>query len=132
MHTVGVNKVTLLGNCTAEPDVRYYPNGSAVTTITIATSEKWIDRNSGERKEATEWHHVTFRDSEQGRVGEKAGDELYKGAKVYVEGRLKTRSWEGRAGKRHKLEILGKEFELLSKAKEKPVTHYPGSLAALL
>ena len=82
-----VNKVILIGNLGRDPETRYMPNGEAVTNVTIATTETWKDRNSGERQEKTEWHRVTF----YRRLAEIAGEYLKKGSQVYVEGRLRTR-----------------------------------------
>ena len=131
MHTEGVNKVVLMGNCASEPDIRYYPSGDAVTVVTLATCEKWIDRKTGERKSLTEWHKIIFRDGDYTKVGEQAGYTLYKGAKVYVEGKLKTKRWEGRSGKQAKLEIIGNHFELLSEPKKEHALPYREVLAAL-
>ena len=83
----GVNKVILVGNLGKDPEVRYSPNGGAVANITLATSESWKDKTSGEKQEKTEWHRVVF----FGRLAEIAGEYLKKGAQVYIEGRLQTR-----------------------------------------
>ena len=87
-----VNKVILIGNLGQDPEVRYMPNGNAVANVTLATTETWKDRNSGENQERTEWHRVVlFR-----RLAEIAGEYLKKGAKVYIEGKLQTRKWQNR------------------------------------
>lgn len=86
----GVNKVILVGNLGKDPEVRYTPSGTAVTNITVATSETWKDKNTGERQEQTEWHRVVF----YNRLAEIAGEYLRKGSKVYIEGSLHTRKWQ--------------------------------------
>src|SRR3989304_3746181 len=90
-----VNKVILIGNLGKDPETRYMPNGEAVTNITVATSETWKDKTSGEKQEKTEWHRVTF----YRRLAEIAGEYLKKGSQVYIEGRLETREWQGKEGK---------------------------------
>jgi single-strand DNA-binding protein len=90
----GVNKVILLGNLGKDPEVKYMPNGNAVANITLATSETWNDKNSGEKKEKTEWHRVVF----FGKLAEIVGQYLKKGSKIYVEGKLQTRKWQGQDG----------------------------------
>lgn len=94
MASRGVNKVILIGNLGNDPEVRYMPSGGAVTNITIATSESWRDKTSGEEKEKTEWHRVVF----MGKLAEIAGEYLKKGSKVYVEGKLQTRKWQDQSG----------------------------------
>ncbi len=90
----GVNKVILVGNLGKDPEVRYMPNGNAVANITIATSESWKDKTTGENQEKTEWHRVVlFR-----RLGEIAGEYLKKGSQVYIEGKLQTRKWQDNNG----------------------------------
>ena len=86
----GINKVILIGNLGQDPEVRYMPNGNAVANISIATSESWRDKNTGEQKEMTEWHRVVL----YRRLAEVAGEYLKKGAKVYIEGKLRTRKWQ--------------------------------------
>ena len=86
----GINKVIVLGNLGADPDARFMPNGNAVTNISVATSESWIDKESGDRQERTEWHRVAF----FGRLAEIASEYLKKGSQVYIEGKLRTRIWE--------------------------------------
>jgi len=94
MATRGVNKVILVGNLGQDPEVKYTPNGGAVTTISIATSDSWKDKNSGETREKTEWHRVVF----FGKLAEIAGEYLRKGSQVYVEGKLQTRKWQDKSG----------------------------------
>ena len=91
----GVNRVTILGNLGKDPEVRYMPNGNAVANITIATSETWNDKQSGEKKEKTEWHRVVF----FGKLAEIVGKYLNKGSKIYIEGKLQTRKWQNNEGK---------------------------------
>ena len=106
----GVNKVILVGNLGQDPDVRYMPNGNAVANISVATSETWKDKNTGEQQEKTEWHRVVlFR-----RLGEIAGEYLKKGSKVYIEGRLQTRKWQDQNGQdRYTTEIVGDNMQML-------------------
>jgi len=99
----GVNKVILVGNLGADPETRYMPSGSAVTNIRIATSESWKDKESGEQKERTEWHRIAF----YNRLAEVAGEYLKKGAQVYIEGRLRTRTYEKEGQTHYSTEILG-------------------------
>jgi single-strand DNA-binding protein len=106
----GVNKVILVGNLGKDPEVRYSPNGGAVANITIATSESWKDKTSGEKQEKTEWHRVVF----FGRLAEIAGEYLKKGSQIYVEGRLQTRKWQDKEGKdRYTTEIVANEMQML-------------------
>lgn len=99
----GINKVILVGNLGKDPEVRYTPDGKAITNITLATSETWKDKVSGERKEKTEWHRVVF----FGGLAEIAGKYLHKGSKVYVEGKLQTRKWQGQDGQdRYTTEVV--------------------------
>jgi single-strand DNA-binding protein len=106
----GINKVIVLGNLGQDPEVKYMPNGSAVTNISIATSEKWKDKNSGQEQERTEWHRVVF----FGKLAEIAGQYLRKGSKVYVEGSLRTRKWQAQDGSdRYSTEIVVKDMQML-------------------
>ncbi|MDX2506577.1 MAG: single-stranded DNA-binding protein [Gammaproteobacteria bacterium] len=99
----GVNKVILVGNLGKDPDVRYTPDGKAVTNITLATSESWKDKNTGQRQEKTEWHRVVF----FGGVAGVAGEYLRKGSKVYIEGKLQTRKWQDQSGQdRYTTEVV--------------------------
>ncbi len=94
MASRGVNKVILIGNLGQDPEVRYMPNGGAVANITLATSESWRDKATGEQKEKTEWHRVVL----FGKLAEVAGEYLKKGSQVYIEGALQTRKWTDQAG----------------------------------
>lgn len=106
----GVNKVILIGNLGVDPEVRYSPNGSAVTNIRIATSESWRDKQSGEMQERTEWHRIVF----FGKLAEIAGEYLKKGSKVYIEGRLQTRKWQGQDGQdRYTTEVVANDMQML-------------------
>ena len=99
----GVNKVILVGNVGANPEVRYMPNGNAVTNITLATSDTWKDRQTGEQRERTEWHRVVFFN----RIAEVAGEYLKKGSQVYIEGTLRTRKWQAQDGQdRYTTEVV--------------------------
>ncbi|MCP6691310.1 single-stranded DNA-binding protein [Pseudomonas donghuensis] len=97
----GINKVILIGTCGQDPEVRYLPNGNAVTNLSLATSEQWTDKQSGQRVERTEWHRVTL----FGKVAEIAGEYLRKGSQVYIEGKLQTREWEKDGIKRYSTEV---------------------------
>ena len=105
-----VNKVILVGNLGKDPDVRYLPSGEAVTNITLATTDSWKDKNSGDKKEATEWHRVVF----FRKLAEIAGQYLKKGSQVYIEGSLKTRKWQDKDGQeRYTTEIVADEMKML-------------------
>lgn len=110
MASRGVNKVILIGNLGQDPEVRYMPNGGAVCNITVATSESWKDKNTGENQEKTEWHRVVmFR-----RLAEIAGEYLKKGSKVFIEGRLQTRKWQDQQGQdRYTTEIVADNMQML-------------------
>ncbi len=110
MASRGINKVILIGNLGQDPEVRYMPNGGAVCNITVATSESWKDKNTGEPVERTEWHRVVmFR-----RLAEIAGEYLKKGSKVYIEGKLQTRKWQDQQGNdRYTTEIIADEMQML-------------------
>lgn len=106
----GVNKVILIGRLGADPEVRHTAGGNAVANLSVATSERWRDKASGEMVEKTEWHKVVL----FGRLAEVAGEYLTKGAPVYVEGRLQTRKWEDREGvERWTTEIVGSDMQML-------------------
>ncbi|MDA5614076.1 single-stranded DNA-binding protein [Pasteurella multocida] len=110
----GVNKVILIGRLGSEPELRTMPNGEAVANISVATSESWIDKNTNERREVTEWHRIVF----YRRQAEVAGEYLRKGSKVYVEGRLKTRKWQDQNGQeRYTTEIQGDVLQMLGDGK---------------
>lgn len=103
MASRGVNKVILVGNLGQDPEVRYMPNGGAVANITLATSESWRDKQTGEQKEKTEWHRVVL----FGKLAEVAGEYLRKGSQVYIEGALQTRKWTDQAGvERYTTEVI--------------------------
>lgn len=106
----GVNKVILVGNCGQDPEMKYLPTGTAVTNISLATSETWKDKQSGQQQERTEWHRVVFFN----RLAEIVGEYVKKGSKVYVEGRLQTRKWQGQDGQdRYTTEIVASEMQML-------------------
>ncbi|RTZ73672.1 MAG: single-stranded DNA-binding protein [Gammaproteobacteria bacterium] len=110
MASRGINKVILIGNLGKDPETRYMPSGGAVTNITVATSETWKDKNTGEQQERTEWHRVVFFN----RLAEIAGEYLKKGSKVYIEGSLRTRKWQGQDGQdRYTTEIIANEMQML-------------------
>ncbi|RMO18195.1 hypothetical protein ALQ45_00114 [Pseudomonas amygdali pv. morsprunorum] len=98
----GINKVILVGTCGQDPEVRYLPNGTAVTNLSMATSEQWTDKQSGQKVEKTEWHRVSL----FGKIAEIAGEYLRKGSQVYIEGKLQTREWEKDGIKRYSTEIV--------------------------
>ena len=103
MASRGVNKVILVGNLGQDPEVRYMPNGGAVANITLATSESWRDKQTGENKEITEWHRVVL----FGKLAEVAGEYLRKGSQVYIEGQLRTRKWQDQGGQeRYTTEVV--------------------------
>ena len=106
-----VNKVIIVGNLGADPETRYLPSGEAVTNIRVATTETWKDKASGEKKEATEWHRISF----FGRLAEIAGEYLKKGSQVYVEGSLRTRKWQDKESgqDRYSTEIRADEMKML-------------------
>ncbi|MCP1676581.1 single-strand DNA-binding protein [Natronocella acetinitrilica] len=106
----GINKVILIGNLGVDPETRYSPNGAAVTNIRLATTESWRDKQSGEQQEKTEWHRVVC----FGKLAEIAGEYLRKGSKVYIEGRLQTRKWQGQDGQdRYTTEIVANDMQML-------------------
>ena len=105
-----LNKVMLIGNLGADPEMRYLPSGDAVANIRIATTESWKDKASGEKKEETEWHRVSF----FGKLAEIAGEYLKKGSPVYVEGRIKTRKWQDKDGQdRYSTEVVADRMQML-------------------
>ncbi len=140
----GINKVILIGNLGRDPEVRYTPSGTAIANVALATSDSWKDKNTGERQERTEWHRVVF----FSRLAEIVEQYLKKGAKVYVEGRLQTRSWEQDGIKRYSAEIVANDMQMLDSRgdgggggfesrqpppvageREKPATEKPASSA---
>lgn len=111
-----LNKVTLIGHLGKDPETRYMSNGEAVTNITVATSETWKDKASGEKQEKTEWHRITF----YRRMAEIAGEYLKKGSQVYIEGRLETRKWQDKEGAdRYTTEIIANELKMLGGKSER-------------
>ncbi|WP_419420031.1 single-stranded DNA-binding protein [Legionella sp. D16C41] len=106
----GINKVILIGNVGSDPEVRYMPNGNAVATLSIATSETWKDKQSGDKQERTEWHRVVCFN----RLGEIAGEFVRKGSKLYIEGSLRTRKWQDQQGQdRYTTEIIATDVQML-------------------
>ena len=109
----GVNKVILVGTLGKDPETKTFANGGSLTQFSIATSESWIDKNSGERKEQTEWHNIVL----QNRLGEIAQQYLKKGSKVYIEGSLNTRKWTDQNGQeRYTTQIKGSQLQMLDSA----------------
>ena len=106
----GINKAIIVGRLGRDPEVRYTPDGTAVANFSVATSEEWKDKNTGEKRERTEWHRiVAFR-----RLGEICGEYLSKGRQVYIEGRIQTRDWEDKEGnKRYTTEIVASQMQML-------------------
>lgn len=105
----GVNKVILVGNCGKDPETKYTTGGVAITNISVATSESWKDKQTGEQQERVEWHRVVFFN----RLAEIAGEYLRKGSLVYIEGKLQTRSWEQDGQKRYATEIVANQMQML-------------------
>lgn len=106
----GVNKVIIIGNLGADPEVRYMPSGGSVTNIRVATSEGWKDKNTGETQERTEWHRIVF----FSRLAEIASEYLRKGSKVYIEGSLRTNKWQDQSGnERYTTEIIANSMQML-------------------
>ncbi len=110
-----VNKVILIGNLGKDPEMRYLPSGEAIANFSVATSENWTDKTSGDKKEATEWHRCVF----FGRTAEVIGQYVKKGSKIYVEGRLQTRKWQDKEGQdRYTTEVRGDVMRMLDKRGE--------------
>ena len=106
----GINKVILIGHLGEDPSVKYMPSGSAVANVSIATTEEWKDKTSGQKQSKTEWHRVVF----YARLAEIVGEYLRKGSQVYVEGRLQTRKWQDKSGAdRYTTEIIASEMQML-------------------
>ncbi len=121
-----VNKVILIGNLGKDPEVRYTASGRAVVNVTFATSDRWKDKNTGEKQERTEWHHIVFYSP----LAEIAGQYLRKGSSVYVEGRLQTRKWQDQAGEdRHTTEIVVGGMKMLG-GKAQAAPSLPGPAPA--
>ena len=112
----GINKVIIVGNLGNDPETRYMPNGNAVTRVSVATSESWKDRETGQTNDKTEWHRVVFFN----RLGEIAGEYLKKGSKIYVEGQLRTNQWEKDGQKHYTTEIIGREMQMLDSRGDVP------------
>ena len=110
----GINKVILVGNLGADPETRYSAGGAAITSIRIATSEAWKDKQTGEQQERTEWHRVKF----FGRLAEIAGEYLKKGSQVYIEGKLRTEEWEKDGVKRYSTDVIADEMQMLGGRQE--------------
>lgn len=119
----GVNKVILIGNLGADPETRYSQGGDAITKCSIATSETWRDKQSGEQQERTEWHNLTFFK----RQAEIAGEYLRKGSKVYIEGSLRTSNWEKDGQKHYKTEIVVREMQMLDGRRDGDEPRAPSS-----
>ncbi len=112
MANNGVNKAIIVGNLGKEPDLRFMPNGKAVCNFTMATSESWKDKNTGAKKEETQWHRI----SAFGKVAEIISQYAHKGSKVYVEGKIKTRKWQNKDGvDQYTTEIIVEQFQLMDK-----------------
>ena len=120
MASRGVNKVILVGNLGQDPDVRYFPDGGCITTCSLATSETWKDKNTGQQQERTEWHRVVFKDRGRFTLGKIAGEYLKKGSKIYVEGQLQTRKWDKDGETRYSTDIVVNEMQMLD---SKPMEH---------
>jgi len=118
----GINKVILVGNVGQDPETRYMPNGNAVTNLSLATSETWKDKNTGEQQERTEWHRVTFYQ----RLAEIVAEYVKKGSKIYVEGRLQTRSWEQDGVKKYATDIIANEMQMLDSRGSSGESYSPG------
>lgn len=120
----GINKVILIGNLGQDPEVKYMPSGDAVANISIATSESWKDKQTGENVEKTEWHRVVFFK----RLAEIAGEYLKKGSKIYIEGKLQTRKWQAQDGSdRYSTEIVARDLQMLDGASKATSNNKPAS-----
>ncbi len=121
----GVNKVILVGNCGQDPETRVIPStGASVTNLSLATSESWKDKVTGDQQERTEWHKVVFFN----RLAEIAGEYVRKGSKLYIEGSLRTRKWQGQDGQdRYTTEIVGSEMQMLDSRGSSPSGEFSGS-----
>lgn len=118
----GINKVIIVGNLGNDPEIRTMPNGEQVANITVATSESWKDKNTGERKETVEWHRIVL----YRRLAEIAGQYLHKGSQVYIEGRLKTRKWQDNNGQdRYTTEIQGDNLQMLGGRNQDAAQNHP-------
>ncbi|MGQ9426314.1 single-stranded DNA-binding protein [Gilvimarinus sp. F26214L] len=120
----GINKVILIGNLGVDPETKYMPSGNAVTNVSLATSESWKDKQTGEQQERTEWHRVVFFN----RLAEIAGEYLRKGSKVYVEGSLRTRKWQDQSGQdRYTTEIVANEMQMLDSRGDSSMSNQGGN-----
>ncbi|WP_428383577.1 single-stranded DNA-binding protein [Nevskia ramosa] len=128
MASRGVNKVILLGNIGKDPEVKYFPNGDAFCNLSLATSETWNDKSSGEKKEKTEWHNLVF----MRKLAEIVGQYVGKGSKLYVEGSLRTRKWTDKDGQdRYSTEIVVNEMQMLDGKSGGDSSSAPAQRAAL-
>lgn len=125
MASRGVNKVILIGNLGQDPEIRYMPSGGAVANLTLATSESWRDKQTGEMKEKTEWHRVVI----FGKLAEIAGEYLRKGSQVYIEGQLQTRKWQDQSGQdRYSTEVvvnIGGSMQMLGGRRDSTTESHP-------
>ena len=121
----GINKVIIVGHLGKDPEVRYTSNGGAIANLTIATSEQWTDKQSGQKQEKTEWHRVVM----FGKLGEISGEYLKKGSQVYIEGRLQTREWEKDGVKRYTTEIVANDMQMLGGGARTGATESGASLS---
>ena len=122
----GVNKVILIGNVGGDPETRYLPNGNAVTNLSLATTDSWKDKQTGEKRELTEWHRVVF----YRKLAEIVGQYLKKGSSVYVEGRIRTRKWQDKEGQeRYTTEIEASEMQMLGSRQGQGEPSYGGDSA---
>jgi single-strand DNA-binding protein len=114
----GINKVILVGNCGQDPEVRYMPSGGAVTNLSIATSESWQDKKTGNQEKRTEWHKIVA----FGKLAEIVEQYVKKGTKLYVEGSLRTRKWQGQDGQdRYTTEIVASDMQMLDNKQTNPM-----------
>lgn len=123
----GINKVIIVGNLGNDPETKYTDGGAAITNVSVATSESWKDKQSGQTTEKTEWHKIVLFN----RLAEIAGEYLRKGSKVYIEGKLQTRKWQDQSGQdRYSTEIIATEIQLLDSKEERPQNNQAKSPAA--
>lgn len=113
---MSVNKVILVGNVGRDPETKYTQSGTAITNFSVATSERWRDKNTNEQNEQTEWHNIVC----FARTAEIAAEYLRKGSKVYIEGQLRTQSWEQDGQKRYRTEINARQLQMLSPPRDQP------------
>ena len=116
----GINKVIVVGNLGSDPEINHMPSGGAVATLSIATTDAWKDKNTGQQQEATEWHRVVFFN----RLAEICGEYLRKGSQVYIEGSLKTRKWVDKSGNdRYTTEIVGRDMQMMGNRQSDSASH---------